>query len=45
MSGGQPKRMLDVSKVEKEFEFRAKTIFEEGLKKTIEWYFRTKATK
>jgi len=35
---GQPKRCLDVSKAEKEFGFRAKTNFEEGLKKTIEWY-------
>jgi GDP-L-fucose synthase len=30
--------MLDVSRAEKEFGFRAKTPFEEGLKKTIEWY-------
>lgn len=35
---GQPRRMLDVSKAEKEFGFRAKTSFEEGLKRTIEWY-------
>jgi GDP-L-fucose synthase len=35
---GQPKRRLDVSKAEKEFGFRAKTTFREGLKKTIEWY-------
>ena len=35
---GQPRRMLDVSKAEKEFGFIAKTSFEEGLKKTIEWY-------
>jgi len=35
---GQPRRMLDVSRAEKEFGFIAKTIFEEGLKKTIEWY-------
>lgn len=39
---GQPRRMLDVSKAEKEFGFRAKTSFEEGLKKTIEWYIGTK---
>ena len=37
---GQPRRMLDVSRAEKEFGFIAKTIFEEGLKKTIEWYIR-----
>lgn len=35
---GQPRRMLDVSRAEKEFGFKAKTPFEEGLKKTIEWY-------
>ncbi len=35
---GQPRRMLDTSKAEKEFGFKAKTGFEEGLRKTIEWY-------
>jgi len=35
---GQPRRMLDTSKAEKEFGFRAKTPFEEGLRRTIEWY-------
>lgn len=35
---GQPRRKLDVSKAKKEFGFEAKTQFEEGLKKTIEWY-------
>jgi GDP-L-fucose synthase len=35
---GQPRRCLDTSKAEKEFGFKAKTNFEEGLKKTIEWY-------
>jgi GDP-L-fucose synthase len=35
---GQPRRMLDVSRAEKEFGFRAKVSFEEGLKQTIEWY-------
>jgi GDP-L-fucose synthase len=35
---GQPRRCLDVSKAEKEFGFRAEVSFEEGLKKTIEWY-------
>ena len=38
---GQPRRMLDVTKAEKEFGFKAKTRFEEGLKKTIEWYIST----
>lgn len=36
--GGQPRRMLDTSRAEREFGFKAKTSFEEGLKKTIEWY-------
>jgi GDP-L-fucose synthase len=35
---GQPRRMLDISRAEKEFGFKAKTGFEEGLRKTIEWY-------
>jgi len=35
---GQPRRCLDVSRAEKEFSFRARTPFEEGLKRTIEWY-------
>jgi nucleoside-diphosphate-sugar epimerase len=35
--------MLDVTKAEEEFGFKAETRFEEGLKKTIEWYIsRTK---
>ena len=35
---GQPRRLLDTSRAEKEFGFGAKTLFEEGLKKTIDWY-------
>jgi GDP-L-fucose synthase len=35
---GQPRRCLDTVKARKEFGFKAKTSFEEGLKKTIEWY-------
>lgn len=35
---GQPRRMLDVTRAEKEFSFKAKTGFEEGLKRTVEWY-------
>jgi len=35
---GQPRRKLDVGKAEKEFGFRSKTTFEEGLKNTIDWY-------
>ena len=40
---GQPRRMLDTSKAEKEFGFKAKVKFEEGLKKTIDWYQRNVA--
>ena len=35
---GQPRRRLDTSKAKKYFGFEAKTGFEEGLKKTIDWY-------
>ena len=35
---GQPRRKLDVSRAEKEFGFRSRVTFEEGLKKTIDWY-------
>lgn len=35
---GQPRRCLDVSRAGKEFGFRAKVGFEEGLRKTISWY-------
>ena len=35
---GQPRRKLAVSRAFKEFGFKAKTPFEEGLKKTISWY-------
>jgi len=35
---GQPRRSLDTSRAEQKFGFRAKVRFEEGLKKTIEWY-------
>ncbi len=36
---GQPRRMLDVSKAREEIGFEAKTSFEEGLKKAIDWYY------
>jgi len=42
MPDGQPKRMLDTSRAEREFGFRAKTDFEKGLKKTIDWYLSEK---
>lgn len=35
---GQPRRCLDVQKAVKEFGFRAKTKFEDGLCATIRWY-------
>jgi GDP-L-fucose synthase len=35
---GQPRRMLDTTKALAEFGFAANTDFEEGLKRTIEWY-------
>jgi GDP-L-fucose synthase len=41
---GQPRRMLDTSKAEREFGFKAKTSFEEGLRKTIEWYISSRKT-
>ena len=37
---GQPRRKLDVSRAEKEFSFKSRIGFEEGLKKTILWYFQ-----
>ena len=36
---GQPRRCLDVSKAHKLFGFKAATSFEDGLEKTIKWYF------
>lgn len=35
---GQPRRMVDATLAKKEFGFKAKTNFEIGLKKTINWY-------
>jgi GDP-L-fucose synthase len=35
---GQPRRKLDTSRAKKWFGFGAKTSFEKGLKRTIEWY-------
>lgn len=40
---GQPRRQLDVSRAEELFGFRARTSFEEGLRRTIEWYRLTLA--
>lgn len=35
---GQPRRMLDVTKAEREFGFRAKVSLKDGLKRTVDWY-------
>jgi nucleoside-diphosphate-sugar epimerase len=37
-------RMLDVSRAERLFGFRAKTKFEDGLKKTVGWYLANMRT-
>jgi GDP-L-fucose synthase len=42
---GQPRRRLDVSRAEKEFGFRAKTSFDEGLRRTIIWYLANRSAK
>jgi GDP-L-fucose synthase len=35
---GQPRRCLDINRAKEEFGFEAKVDFEEGLRRTIEWY-------
>ncbi|HXH83598.1 MAG TPA: GDP-L-fucose synthase [Candidatus Tectomicrobia bacterium] len=35
---GQPRRMLDTSRAAERFGFRARTSFEDGLRRTVEWY-------
>ena len=40
---GQPRRCLDISRAKVEFGFTARTPFREGLRKTIEWYERSRA--
>jgi len=39
---GQPKRCLDVSRAQKEFGFQATMPFREGLKRTIDWYRKSR---
>jgi GDP-L-fucose synthase len=39
---GQPRRMLDTSRARELFRFESKTDFEEGLRRTIEWYVSSK---
>ena len=38
---GQPRRSLDVSRAYEKFGFQAKTSFEDGLRRTIDWYEHT----
>jgi GDP-L-fucose synthase len=40
---GQPRRWLDTSRAERLFGFKAHTSFEEGLRRTVEWYQRVLA--
>ena len=42
--GGQLRRQLDISMAEKEFDFLAKTSFEDGLKRTIDWFLELQST-
>jgi len=42
---GQPRRMLDTTRAEKEFGFKARMTFEEGLKRTIDWYVLSREAK
>jgi GDP-L-fucose synthase len=35
---GQPRRKLDVSRAEREFGFKARTTFADGLRQTVAWY-------
>jgi len=35
---GQPRRSLDTSRAERTFGFKARTSFEEGLRRTVDWY-------
>jgi GDP-L-fucose synthase len=41
---GQPRRMLDTSKAEREFGWKARIGFEEGLRETVEWFERNRET-
>lgn len=39
---GQPRRCLDTTRAEQAFGFKAKTSLEDGLKRTVDWYVRTR---
>jgi nucleoside-diphosphate-sugar epimerase len=41
---GQPRRRLEVSRAFEKFGFRAQVPFEEGLRRTIEWYETCRTT-
>jgi GDP-L-fucose synthase len=41
---GQPRRSLDTSRAEQMFGFKAQTPFDEGLRRTIDWYRQQKET-
>lgn len=42
---GQPRRLLDIKKAEKEFGFTPQIQFREGLEETIDWYLKQKNSK
>lgn len=42
---GQPRRCLDVHKAKKEFGFKARTGFEDGLGRTVDWYINNHNTR
>jgi GDP-L-fucose synthase len=42
---GQPRRKLDTSRAKEYFGFEAKTTFEDGLQRTIEWYMSLQGTR
>ena len=43
MPNGQPRRRLDVTLAEQRFGFRARTSFDEGLRRTVEWYLASRS--
>ena len=40
---GQPRRKLDTSRADKEFGFKARTDFVEGLRRTVDWYIEQRS--
>jgi GDP-L-fucose synthase len=42
---GQPRRCLDTSRAERQFGFRARTGFAEGLERTVRWYMAERAAR